>query len=117
MILRKPYAFLIKNFRLIHLIFAILTGYLFLKGSDILSFLANYISNNGVIIEKFTVKELFPTFIPICFIIILLFNIIMIWLLHIKQKKVLFYILNILFYIVLAILFYFIYTKTLKMQT
>lgn len=117
MIFRKPYAFLIKNFRLIHLIFAILAGYLFLKGSDILSFLANYISNNGVIIENFTVKELFPTFIPICFIIILLFNIIMIWLLHIKQKKVLFYILNILFYIVLAILFYFMYTTTLKMQT
>ena len=87
MILRKPYAFLIKNFRLIHLIFAILAGYLFFKGNDILSFLANYISNNGVIIEDFAIKELFPIFIPICFIVILLFNIIMIWLLYIKKKK------------------------------
>ena len=47
MILRRPYAFLIKHFRLIHLILFILFAYITLKANNILSFFKEYINVNG----------------------------------------------------------------------
>jgi len=47
MILRRPYAFLIKYFRLIHLVLFGLFGYVTYKANNILSFFKDYISNNG----------------------------------------------------------------------
>ena len=50
MILRRPYAFLIKHFRLIHLILFVLFGYITYKANNMLSFFKEYISNNGNIV-------------------------------------------------------------------
>ncbi|MBE6157430.1 MAG: hypothetical protein E7160_01395 [Firmicutes bacterium] len=44
MIIRKPYAFLIKNFRKIHIFLLILCGYLFFKNSQIRSFVSEFLS-------------------------------------------------------------------------
>ena len=38
MIIRKPYALLIKNFKRIHFVLALLMGYLALKSNDIYTF-------------------------------------------------------------------------------
>lgn len=116
MILRKPYAFLIKNFRLIHFVFTILVGFLFFKGNDILNFLVDYINNNGIIVESYMLENLFPTTIIISFIAILLLNVVMIWLLYIKEKKVFFYIINTIIYAALAVLFYYTFTQVKIMQ-
>lgn len=44
MIVKKPYAFLIKHFRIIHGILFVLLGYITLKSADISSFFSDYVS-------------------------------------------------------------------------
>ena len=44
MIVKKPYAFLIKHFRIIHGILFVLLGYIMLKSADISSFFSDYAS-------------------------------------------------------------------------
>lgn len=46
MILRKPYAFLIKYFRIIHLLLLLPIGYLISKTLKIVSFFKDYVNNN-----------------------------------------------------------------------
>ena len=46
MILRKPYAFLIKYFKLIHICLFILFGYLLFKLRDIYIFFKEYVKND-----------------------------------------------------------------------
>jgi len=46
MVLKKPYAFLIKHFRLIHLFSAIPIIYLAYKSTNIVSFFSDYVANN-----------------------------------------------------------------------
>ena len=45
MILRKPYAFLIKKFKIIHLILSLLMIYVAYKINSILNFIYDYINN------------------------------------------------------------------------
>ena len=45
MILRKPYAFLIKNFRIIHFVLTFLMIYVVYKYNNIAKFIQNYIDN------------------------------------------------------------------------
>lgn len=116
MILRKPYAFLIKHFRFIHVLFALLAMYLFLRGNTILNFLENYISSNGMIIESYMLKELFPFLLTLAFFVMIVLNVVMIWLLFVKKKKYFFYIINLGIYIALAILFYYSYTVISGLQ-
>ena len=45
MIFKKPYGFLIKNFRIIHIIITLLTIYIAINTRNILSFFRRFISN------------------------------------------------------------------------
>ena len=66
MILRKPYAILIKNFKLIHFIMALMMGFLFYKTSSILSFLNDYLSSVATTIIHEVTSSLFsPLFVLI----------------------------------------------------
>ena len=47
MILRRPYAFLIKHFRLIHLILFALLAIITYNASTVLNFFKDYITANG----------------------------------------------------------------------
>ena len=55
MILRKPYAFLIKHFKLIHLIISALIAFLIARTNKILVFFKDYMNNriNNIIIMIF----------------------------------------------------------------
>ena len=44
MIFRKPYAFLIKNFKKIHIVMLALTIFIYFKLNDILDFIRDYIN-------------------------------------------------------------------------
>ena len=46
MILKKPYAFLIKNFRAIHILLTLLCVYITYKTTGVISFFREYIANN-----------------------------------------------------------------------
>ena len=69
MILRKPYAILIKNFKLIHIILAIFMGYLFYKTNMVLSFLNEYLSSVATTISSDVTSSLFGPLLIISLII------------------------------------------------
>ena len=52
MILKKPYAFLIKNFRKIHFILAILSVFIIIKTNTVVGFFKEYVANNYSVIES-----------------------------------------------------------------
>jgi len=98
MILRKPYAFLIKHFKLIHLIISLLMFYLITRTNSILNFFKDYIQNNVVeIISSNYINIL--VYLSLILIIGLIFT--MIFLMRKKSKPLLYYILTIILYIIL----------------
>ena len=116
MILRKPYAFLIKNFKIIHLFISLLLIYLIKRTYNIISFYKSY-SQNSLI-------EVIPshyTGFLIYFSIILLIGLVVaiVFLLKKKNKPILFYIITIIVYV--AIFIGFTYNRsiinTLEMQS
>ena len=109
MILRKPYAFLIKYFKLINFILAGLAIYLAYKTFDIINFFNEYISNNytGNYYEGFYNSYINP-FVYLIVIIVLLGLIGIFLLFRYKKKPSTFYITSIVYYIILIIFFVFI---------
>ena len=57
MIIKKPYAFMIKHFRTIHVILTILVMYLISKTHAIFTFFNDYANNNGYLINKDKILE------------------------------------------------------------
>ncbi len=104
MILKKPYGFLIKNFRLIHVILTILTIYIAINTKSILDFFVAYI-NNGysvTVIDNMASSYIsWITYVSIflAFIIILAIYI----LLKVKKKPNKMYLFAIIYYIILFI--------------
>ncbi len=99
MILKKPYAFFIKNFKLFHLIIFILSAILLYRTSLIYDFLREYNKTNPNVIGNELTSPLFSTWLYILIIIILAVNIIIIWILIKKEKPYMYYIMNISLYI------------------
>lgn len=109
MILRRPYAFLIKHFRLIHLILFVLLGYITYKANNILSFFKEYISNNGNVI--FSASEYISYFIFVAIIFTVVISIIVFLLMRYKKKPKLFYVILSLVAIITGILFIYLYNN------
>jgi hypothetical protein len=104
-ILRKPYAFLIKRFRLIHFVLSILSGYLIHKTNNLLTFLNDYIARGFFRHEE----PLVSTYLnwPIYLVILLILGIVITIyiLMRIKDKPRLYYILTIVYYVLLFLMF------------
>jgi len=100
MILRKPYAFLIKHFKLIHIILTILMFLFFLRMRDVTNFLTEYIDLStyeqmgGVVNEYIGIAGLL---LPI---IIIAIDIVVLLLLKMKNKPIKFYLFSILAYFI-----------------
>lgn len=109
MILRRPYAFLIKYFRLIHLILFGLFAYITYKANTMLSFFKDYISNNGNLV--FDSGEYISYFIFVAIIFILLISIVIYFLMKYKKKPKLLYIILGLVGIISSILFVYLYNN------
>jgi len=100
MILRKPYAFLIKHFKLIHLFISGLVLYLIFKTNSILNFFKDYISDD---ILKVDASNYINILIYLSLILIIGLAVSMIVLMRKKDKPLLFYILTIIGYSILFI--------------
>lgn len=110
MILRKPYAFLIKNFKIIHLIIAIFSCVIAYLYKNALSFFSDYINNGYIISLSETYKDkILPIYIFLILFVIIIFSVFLITLLYHKKKPVLFYFLLGIFYFVLFV--YLLYTR------
>lgn len=117
MILRKPYALLIKYFRIIHIILSVLMGYIVFKTGDLLYFLNSYIQRGyydklDSLIKQYTH---FSIFIVISLIII--GTIIIFLLMQFKKKPRLFYFITIVVYIAALFLFTRAYFNLKVMET
>ena len=98
MILKKPYAFFIKNFKLFHLIIFILSSILLYKTSLIYGFMKEYAKSTPNVIGKDLTSTLYAPWLYILIAIILAVNILLIVILIKKDKPYIYYILNISLY-------------------
>ena len=76
MILKKPFAFLIKHFKLIHLIFLGFLVYITSHFNKIVDFFSRYIKNNTIAGEKIA-HTIIPISIFIAIFIVILFSALM----------------------------------------
>lgn len=117
MILRKPYAFLVKHFKLIHILLTLTIAFLVYRTNVILNFLNRYIdSNQTLVIENATnvVFNIWMFFLP--FVIIVL-SLIIISLMYVKKKPIFLYIFNIVLAIAILVLYNLSYSILVDMET
>ncbi|MDD4624704.1 MAG: hypothetical protein PHX40_04985, partial [Bacilli bacterium] len=104
MILRKPYAFIIKHFKKIHILLFILMSYGIYKTNNISSFFASYVRNSTGFYESTLAKTYAnPLFYFICFLIAIL-SLILLILMKQKEKPTKLYFIITLLYIGVIIL-------------
>lgn len=116
MILRKPYAFLIKHFKHFHLIMTVLMVYLIFRTEMMISFLSEYINSVTIVIGQPIVSSLFNTWVFVFPILILVFSIILLITMRIKNKPNLYYIAMIVAHVVIIAIYFYSYTVFDKMQ-
>lgn len=99
MILRRPFAFFIKHFKMFHFIMLLFMIYVMYSSSSILSFFNEYLNSTMSLINHEVVTTLYNNnlFISIAFIFII--TIVILLLLIFKSKPVKFYFFNIIVYI------------------
>ncbi len=104
MILRKPYKFLIKHFKLIHLVLTLLMVYIIYRFSRIINFFDVAISSYTGVLSTNPTEYLYDIYIYLAIFGIILFTIIVIYLLFMKKKSIKLYIGTIVIYIVAFVL-------------
>lgn len=100
MILRKPYAFLIKHFRLIHLVITGLFIYIMLKNREVYNFLKKVIVDTA---NKYDAGMFINYKIYIFIFIAIILCVVVYWLLKYKDKPRRIYIFTIIGYIIVGI--------------
>lgn len=107
MVFRKPYGFLIKHFRLIHLIISGILIYLVSCNNKIYSFVNDCISNMSY---KYNALEYINNSIYIWIAIVLVLFFIIYWLLRYKDKPRNMYVFSSLGYIFVAIFMFLLFS-------
>lgn len=102
MILKKPYAFLIKHFKVIHLILFAIILYITYRFNKIYSFFADYVSNNNTV--GVTIANTYiPITIFLAVFVVIVFSILMWLLMNNKKKPSKFYLITGLYYFIIFI--------------
>lgn len=126
MILRKPYAFIIKRFKLLHLILTILLGISVYRVGIIVKFLNEYIDSPSLMLSTLsaeltgsssTFQSLFPFYVFILPLIVVLVSVVILFILYNKKKPFLLYIITILYSVILLGFYAVIYNLVGQMQT
>ena len=103
MIIRKPYAFLIKHFKLIHFVMLVLSIYIVNRANIIFNFFNEYVTTRQVSSAEYISSNYLPLFLFISSILIITLSIIIFILLKQKDKPKLLYIIIIIYYILFII--------------
>lgn len=121
MILRKPYAFLIKYFKVIHLILTVCVIYLISRVNGILEFYNNFIDGT---VGKLGTVELFGSFYVFVVIFSIILCLVILMLMRYKNKNYLFYVVLIGYFLVTSLLInfgidglYVIYVSSMETKT
>lgn len=115
MILRRPYAFLIKHFRLIHLILFFIFAFMTYNANNILNFFKEYVSNNGNI--EIISANYINVFIYIAPLIIIGLSILIFYLMRYKDKPRLFYVVLIIISILCTGIYTYLYISIKSLET
>lgn len=105
MVLRKPYAFLIKHFKLIHLIITVLMLFLIFQTNTLLNFFNNVIASSQIVIGTNVIDNLFSNYMYLASAGVLLFATVIFILMSFKEKPKLYYGMTIVGYILLIVLY------------
>lgn len=107
MIVRKPFAFLIKHFKAIHLFLFGLLVYVCYKYNGIVSFLRNYISTGNGRYDAVNYINYTPIYVILGSIVIM---VIIYYLMKYKDKPKKLYLISIIGYIIVIVLFIFLFS-------
>ena len=99
MILRRPFAFFIKHFKLFHFIMLLFMIYVMYSSSAILSYLNEYLNSTMVLINHEVITTLYSNLLFVSIFFIFLFTIVILFVMLFKKKPVKYYFFNILAYI------------------
>ncbi len=119
MILKKPFAFLIKHFKLIHVVLAVLSIYLINSSGKIYAFFREFIENDySAVIEENFVYTFINAYTHLAAVIIILIVSLVIILLSSKNKKHKLYIYSLIFYVItlVIIIFYSVVMKNMETE-
>lgn len=118
MILRKPYKFLIKYFKLIHLLMFLPVVYLLIKCNDIFKFFSNYVSNNY---SYSTISNLAGSYVNffmyLAILLIVFVALVVYYLMRQKKKNTKLYIGFIVYYLTLFVLITFFHSVLSDLET
>ena len=103
MILKKPYAFFIKNFKIFHLMLSIMSVILLYRTTLIYDFMKEYNKLSPNLIGKELTASLFTPWLYVLIALIIIINIVIIVIMIKKDKPYIYYIANIALYISLLI--------------
>lgn len=117
MLLRKPFGFLIKYFKIIHLALTAMIAYLLLKTNSIFRFIGEYNNSNVSTVGTEITETLFTPIMWVVIIAILILTLVILGLMSFKKKPIRFYIYNILVYAFVTFVFVFAYTNIKTLET
>jgi hypothetical protein len=103
MILKKPYAFLIKNFKIIHLILFVIISFVTIRFGKLVSFFSDYLNDNIKVTEHMAPEYISTSYI-IGILLIIFFAVAMFLLMKKKKKPFTFYILTFVYYFIILIM-------------
>jgi hypothetical protein len=104
MIIKKPYGFLIKHFKIIHLLLLIPTFFLLLNFNDVAKFFADYVSQGYKTFEQGVATNYITAITYIALVVMILINATIMFLMKSKKKPSFIYLFAVLYYVLLIIL-------------
>lgn len=116
MIVKKPYAFLIKNFRIIHALLFVMLVYLGIKSLDIYTFFNMYATKFVYTYAADLAVKYVNYYMFIVDILAILVSLLIYYIMSLKNKERKLYIFTCLYYILLFIYFIFIYNTLSNIQ-
>ena len=104
MILKRPYAFFIKHFKLIHLLLTIMAIYVAFQTRPAVHFFREYVTNNySTNLGIMGLKEVISPILFVILIAIIIMISAILWLFSYKKKKKTFYIFYVIYYVIFLI--------------
>ena len=116
MILRKPYAFLVKHFKLIHVLLTLVIAFLVYRTNIILNFLNQYIASNQTSPIDNLTNTMFNIWMFIFPFFIIVLSLIIISLMYVKKKPIFLYIFNIVLAVAILVFYNLAYSMFTEME-
>ena len=116
MILRKPYAILIKNFKLLHAVMTAFMAFIMYKTLNVISIYNEYFALNQALIGEDLASTAYSTFMYVAPIIIIIITLILFWVMIVKKKPSKLYIFTMIIYIYTLVMFFIGKSTMLKME-